>query len=54
MTALKNILEWALPNVTISYDKIKYNHFEMLAILLRFFQNFHQFLDEIKNNENFT
>ena len=42
-----NILEYALQNSTISYDKIKHDIFEMLAILEMFSQIFHQFLDDI-------
>ena len=50
----KNILEYALQNVAISYHKIKYNHFKKFAILEMFFflQIFHQLVSNIAKNEN--
>ena len=51
----KNIHEYALQNVLISYDKIKYNILEMIGMLKMFFflQIFQQYIDIIKTNENF-
>ncbi len=36
------ILEYALQNETITYNKIKYNIFEVLAILILFFAPIHR------------
>ncbi len=41
-----NILEYALQNLTNSYDKIKHYVFKMLAILEIFFKIFHQFIGD--------
>ncbi len=38
ITAIKSILEYALQNVTISYNKIEYGSWEMLAIFEMLFQ----------------
>ncbi len=40
---------YILQNRTISYDKIKYNISQMLAILERFLQTFQQFIGKLKN-----
>ncbi len=41
------ILEYALQNITISYDRIKDSIFEILSILRMLLQIFHRFIDNI-------